>query len=84
MSAFASYASSVNSPNNVLPPVHNTGMEGSSYKYVSSAGGRKSCMKRSGKSYKNYKNHMKRGGKSYKNHKNHMKRSGKSYKNHKK
>jgi hypothetical protein len=41
MSAFASYASPFNSSDNVLPPVHTTGTEGSTYKYESRGGKRK-------------------------------------------
>ena len=42
MSAFASYASSLNSPNNVLPHIQTSGTEGSTYKYESRGGKRKS------------------------------------------
>jgi hypothetical protein len=62
MSAFASYASPVSSPNTILPPVNTTGTGGSTYKYESSAGGkykrkylRKTYTKRGGKSCKNKK-----------------------------
>ena len=41
MSAFASYASSLNSPNNVLPHIQTAGTEGSTYKYESKGGKRK-------------------------------------------
>ena len=42
MSAFASYASPLNSPNNVLPDVQTAGTEGSTTKYESRGGKRKS------------------------------------------
>lgn len=53
MSAFASYASSINSPNTVLPPVHTTGTEGSTYKYESRGGKRKTSNARIAKTRKN-------------------------------
>jgi hypothetical protein len=49
MSAFASYASPINSSNNVLPPVHTTGTEGSTYKYESRGGKRKTRKSKSSK-----------------------------------
>ena len=42
MSAFASYASPLNSPNNVLPSIQTAGTEGSTAKYESRGGKRKS------------------------------------------
>lgn len=75
MSAFASYASTVNSPNTVLPPVQTTGTEGSTYKYASSAGGIKYA----------YKTHKKRsGGKSHKNRRKGTRTYKKKNKSHKK
>jgi hypothetical protein len=78
MSAFASYASPLTSPNAILPSINTTGTGGSTYKYetVPIHGGRKSTYK----SYKKY------GGKTHnKSHKNrgnktHNKKGRKSYK----
>ena len=61
MSAFASYASSLNSPNNVLPSIQTAGTEGSTYKYESRGGKRKSrsSKMRKSKIIKRYNNKSK-------------------------
>jgi hypothetical protein len=74
MSAFASYASPLSSPNTILPPVNTTGTGGSTYKseYAPIHGGRNSRRKRKrgAKSQKNKrrgcKTHNKKGRKSQK------------------
>ena len=61
MSAFASYASPLNSPNNVLPSIQTSSTEGSTYKYESRGGKRKSrsSKMRKSKIIKRYNNKSK-------------------------